>query len=557
MKDQLEKRFPIPRIRPAKESSFDTKTKAVNHWLSQLPMANAARATEIIISAIEQVNSHDFALHERLHFLDGLREKVSAISSSLRQGYLRRELPLGQRAEGIALLDYRLMVGMALGYRIALAQTPERGIKGLLSRSTAGRLPNCILGYFASALLVVEECALNYPQGLWSRIHGLYQFAAQRKLSRIATTPCGRMGDATAEATYKGVLLLALSGVHQFPRLEADQVVAAISRSGREASLRAAESGESAILVDLEGDRPPVHSTRRQIRGEQLLALDTCAVLAGMNHRPASDAELSTYTVARLRNRWSPAPDRVHPRLPAQKQIRILPGLTPVHRYLAAVSEPAEPRVVRAAQAAADSLALTSPGEETAEIISLTGSNAPYRTTAVSELHIQALPANTWSRYAEEIVEPATYATVDRSPGGYRVRFESDTKLPLKLGDIVAAQECGDASEEIGRWPIGIIRWVSSQGEHRECGIQLISPYAVPVRVRRREPAEQHLYVEGLILPCPSSHRSMCTILLPEPHLKEGDALEILYGQNVQNISLGPVQDHGHGFTAYGFTDVA
>ena len=49
----------------------------------------------------------------------------------------------------------------------------------------------------------------------------------------------------------------------------------------------------------------------------------------------------------------------------------------------------------------------------------------------------------------------------------------------------------------------------------------------------------------------------MCTILLPGPHLEEGEAIEIRYGANVRSIKLGSVQDHGHGFTAYAFTDVA
>jgi hypothetical protein len=73
----------------------------------------------------------------------------------------------------------------------------------------------------------------------------------------------------------------------------------------------------------------------------------------------------------------------------------------------------------------------------------------------------------------------------------------------------------------------------------------------------RAGPSVPHREVEGLLLPCASPRRALCTILLPDPHLKQGELLEIRYGQNVRNITLGAVQDHGHGFTAYAFTEVA
>jgi len=541
MKNELESRFPIPGPGSPEVSTFDTKPKAVDRWLDQLPLADGGRTAKIILSAIEQVNSHDCALEQRLHFLDSLSDKVSMVSDWLRNRYLPRELPLTEPAQAIALLDYRLMVAMALGYRIALARMPNRGIKGFLSRKKLERLPNCILGYFGSALLIIEECALNYPQGLWDRIHALYQFAVDKKLNAMAAAPNGRMGQSTAESTFKGILLLSLAGVHQFPRLEADQVIALISKVSLKASLRTAQSGESAIIVDLESDRPPVHSARQQMRGERLLTLETAAAISGMDNHLAAEAGLSTYTVARLRNRWSPAPDRVHPRLRVQKEIRVLPGLTHIYRYLAAINEPAAAQVV---------------GMQTTTSAAIAG-KAPAPDTAFTELYIEGLPAYSWSRYVQDIVEPAICAMVDMSPGGYRVRLSSADKISLKLGDVVATQECGDASEEIGRWPIGIIRWVSSQGDQSECGIQLISPYAVPVHARRQSLADPEQQVEGLLLPCPSSERTMCTILLPGPHLKEGEALELHYGQKVRTIALGPVQDHGHGFTAYAFTDTA
>ena len=557
MKDELENRFPIPPLGSSKASSFDLKPKAVDRWLEQLPLASGGKAAEVMLSAIEQVNSHDFDLEERLHFLDGLSEKVSTVSTWLRGQYLSRNLPLTAPVQAVAHLDYRLMVGMGLGYRIALARTPDRGIKGFLSRKKLERLPNTILGYLASASLVIEECALNYPEGIWNRMHALYQFCVQRKLQCIAAPPSGRIGNTSAEATYKGVLLLSLAGVHQFPRLEADQVVALVLRGGKEASLRPPQSGESAIIVDVESDAPPVHSSRKPMRGERLLTLDTGTVTASMNTQLAANFGLSSYTVARLRNRWSPAPDRMHPRLQTDKRVRLVAGLTSVHRYLTAVNEPAAPRVIQMQSAMAEALAGEDLPDEMTEPASDRDDRVPAPDTRFTETYILGLPANTWSRYLEDFVEPATCSLVDISPGGYRLRLGSDPKIPLKLGDIVATQAIGDSDEEVGRWPIGIVRWVSTQGEQSECGIQLISPYAVPVHAKREGTEALGPPVEGLLLPCASSERTLCTILLPGPHLKDGESLEIHYGPNVRGIKLGRIQDHGHGFTAYAFTDTA
>ena len=157
---------------------------------------------------------------------------------------------------------------------------------------------------------------------------------------------------------------------------------------------------------------------------------------------------------------------------------------------------------------------------------------------------------------------------VNISPGGYCLRWNSDTTSRAQVGEPIALRE----NEPDGSltWRIGVIRWMQFIRESGlEIGVQVLSPKVMSATVQRSNRPNEEPF-ECLMLPAIKTLELPMSVLLPTHAFKPGDKLKInILDQNQKQIQdkdknqdqgkkmeihLDAIKEHTGSFTQFQFT---
>jgi hypothetical protein len=129
---------------------------------------------------------------------------------------------------------------------------------------------------------------------------------------------------------------------------------------------------------------------------------------------------------------------------------------------------------------------------------------------------------------------------INSSAGGYCIAWSSRRAASLRVGDLLGLPLNG------GQFQIGVIRWVRSQDQEAELGIELLSPSAEAVKV-----VAGPLNCRGLMLPAIAPIRLSPQLLIPPGTLEFGAPVIIEMRGSRKRIDLAKRVEVTHSFDRF------
>lgn len=254
------------------------ETKALQHWIDEIPAANPSLASRLVHDLLSEFNTLKMSPRTRLAGLEQLKASVHVIEDYLRDQLLKSGFP----KEPAHLKILQLLAGVeqafAAGYWIALKELNRRGIGWLQFKPVTLALQRTIKG-LNSVIVSYFLMDRPVPEWVWIDLHALYKLSV--KLNSADAKPADDFFFANRASTpaecYRQILLLSLADPTGLMQREILQVYYFIETLSPlvEFSDRpiAGQSCQCVVLAD--EDQPPFFQTdSRELSGPGLLFID-------------------------------------------------------------------------------------------------------------------------------------------------------------------------------------------------------------------------------------------------------------------------------------------
>ena len=453
----MQPRYVLPSRESARNITLETKPKQVEAWLANLPLSTPAEAAVELLDFMTTLNSLDLSHDARIKVVDRIGTVIEDVVASLYEQYSAVTLPLPAKQQRLAELAQRLLLEMAMAYKILLLEWLKRRFHLFGGNPVPLYLQRILL-----ALQAVTEVSFEthqpIPEGVWMDLHQTYNHALRNGLKDII--PEGGSKMLSLEQIYKSTLLMALADPYHFPQAELPWAKDVISRVSSLATVFPAEENTQGqpglFIVDVGSDNVPkalaheahpmhprwdlVLNTSALVKHIALVAthLNNSEDRAKLGLPEASIDPAYASMLKRLRLNWGVSIHRQSQRRRHQqgKEVDVCLGFKAMHRLL-------------------------SPTGMTETI-----------------------------QYGIVDSEPAPVVlkckTINDSMGGLAVSKTSTTSMQIRVGDIAGVRQGTNP------WGLGVVRWfrVPKKGEVT-FGIQLLAPQALAVQIRRQDTGRQ------------------------------------------------------------------
>lgn len=453
----MQPRYVLPTREPARNINLETKPKQVEAWLANLPLSNPTEAGEELADYLTTLNSADLSHDVRVKVVDRLGTVLEDVVASLYEQYGSAPLPLPLKQQRNAELAQRLLLEMAMAYKILLQEWLKRRFHLFGGNPIPLYLQRILLALQAVAEVSFETHQPT-PEGIWFDLHQTYNYALRNGLKDVI--PEGGSKMLSLEQIYKATLLMALADPYHFPQVELPWAKDIIARFSNLASIFPAEEstkGQAGLfIVDISVDATPKPLAREAhpMNPRWDLILNTTALakhlaLVATHLRSAEDrAKLGLPEAAidpayasmlkRLRLNWGASVQRQSQRRRHQqgKEVDVCIGFKAMHRLLSPTSR-----------------------SETIHYGIVDNDPAPVVLKC---------------------------KTVNDSMGGLALSKTQANAMQIRVGDIAGVRQSN------GSWGLGIVRWfrIPQKGEV-SFGIQLLAPQALAVQIRRKDTGRQ------------------------------------------------------------------
>lgn len=453
----MQPRYALPAREQARNINLETKPRQVELWLANLPLSSPAEAAEELADYLTTLNSADLAYDNRVKVVDRVGAVLEDLVASLYELYSAVPLPLPPKQQRHAELAQRLLLEMAMAYKILLLEWIKRRFHLFGGDPVPLYLQRILLALQAVAEVSFETHQPT-PPGIWFDLHQTYNYALRNGLKDVI--PEGGTKMLSLEQIYKATLLMALADPYHFPQVELPWAKDIIARFSNLATIFPADQttkGQSGLfIVDIGVDSTPKTMAREghPMNPRWDLILNTTALakhlaLVASNLRSADDrAKLGLPEAAidpayasmlkRLRLNWGASVQRQSQRRRHQqgKEVDVCIGFKAMHRLL-------------------------SPAGKSDTIHYGIVDNDPPPVVAQCK-------------------------TINDSMGGLALGMTQASTVQIRVGDIAGVRQAG------GTWGLGIVRWfrIPQKGEVT-FGIQLLAPQALAVQIRRKDTGRQ------------------------------------------------------------------
>lgn len=454
----MQPRYVLPTREPGRNINLETKPKQVEAWLANLPLSNPTEAAEELADYLTTLNGSDVPYDTRVKVVDRLGSVLEDIVASLYEQYGFASLPLPPKQQRSAELAQRLLLEMALAYKILLLEWLKRRFHLFGGNPVPLYLQRILLALQAVAEVSFETHQPT-PEGIWLDLHQTYNYALRNGLKDVI--PEGGSKMLSLEQIYKATLLMALADPYHFPQVELPWAKDIIARFSNLATIFPAEESTKGaaglFLVDVSVDAPPKPLAREAhpMNPRWDLILNTTglakhlALVATHLRSPDDRAKLGLPEAAidpayssmlkRLRLNWGASVQRQSQRRRHQegREVEICMGFKAMHRLLSPASK-----------------------------------------------------GGTTIHYGIVDNDPAPVVvkckTVNDSMGGLALSKSQANSMQIRVGEIAGIRQAN------GSWGLGIVRWfrIPRKGEV-SFGVQLLAPQAQAVQLRRKDTGRQ------------------------------------------------------------------
>jgi cyclic-di-GMP-binding protein len=497
----------VPDLGSTPSDAVETRPKMIRAWLERLPFASPVEAARQLIVALAEMNRTPLNDAARYRCLTLMHPVIMRLAAGLEPLLAESGIPPSRNSRQAGELLRELWLEFGYGYKqVLLSLIGKRsGLGG------GQRFVDVTTRLLLAMRNLQFACYQTYsppPRGLWREMHHLYLFAHEAGFADKAAAD----NDVTASLVYRQALLMALADPHHLEPEALQQTRRYLKRHAALAQLTThhdpcqnrcflilsdadcpsslALAGTTKRALGLRTDRLCQHLLEAEARLKTGDSPRTLGLSEGLR------GEFGQNLLRRLQKSWSgrlPRAYRRHP--PAVASLRLVAGVTAVHRMLVNQSSPEEAE---------------NPGT-----LTITGLDSVLAAAPTPQ-------ASTWH-------------LINDSAGGLALTTRTETPLNLKIGDPLALQE-----NTPGNWTLGVIRWIRmSDSREVEIGVERLSPqiepvWIRPVRKRRFDRAEPALLVRGV----PAQKRRDC-LLLPRDLYRNSRDAELLHAQHLDCITFG------------------
>jgi hypothetical protein len=448
---QLPDRFAPPR------NAVPADPKGLRAWLDALPRANQQVYLRELQRVLMEFRVQRFDGMARLEAMELLRPMLMEACNLLASRLLGSAFPLtGAKAESASrLLSFHR--DLALAYRMAVAE----------ACAPAGKVPFLRGGPVATALVRAvyhhaRWLATSYflyrtpdPQA-WEQLYALTAFAAAQKLDTKAVEDPVERRTLTVALLQNQAVTMALANPYRFSQRELSDLWTLTRDTSSLIELTPQRFAAAGALVMIDRDAAPVFVSRAPNPGDgdvfwvDLRKLNDL-IRAAVSHAGAAreavlrlsrDYHLSLPVplLARVLEGWAQDVSRGFVRLEGGYMMECALGMTAVHFQAA--------------------------GQR--DLDSFLRDAAP--------ISMSAAEGASWAGAVPDtaLVSTVTVRVQDQSLGGYRLRWDAEDGVRVRVGELVGLSLAIDAAAR--DWAIGTVRWLRYEEDGAiEAGVDLVA----------------------------------------------------------------------------------
>lgn len=452
LSEQLPERMSAPR------AALPAEPKALQAWLEGLPRANQKVYISELHRALAEFRVRRFEGFARLEAMEALRPMLLEIITVMIGRLQGAAFPLtGARAESAEQL-MALIRDMALGYRMAVSEAcaPAGKVPFLRGKQVALALVRAV--YHHARWLAISYFLYRSPEpGAWAQLYALSAFAASHKLDTRSIEDAAERRSLTVALLQNQAIMLGLANPYRFSQRELVDLWALTRDTAGLVELTPQRFAAAGALITIDKDTPPAFVSRAPDPDEgdvfwadlrKLNDLIRAAVShAGEAHeatlRLSRDFQLimPVALLTRALEGWGQDAARVFTRLEGGYLLESALGLTAVHFQAA--------------------------GQRDLETL-LGGGNR--------SLTMGSTERASWAGGG---IDPVHARTVevrvqDQSMGGYRLRWEAEHGVRVRIGELVGLALPLEADQR--DWAVGTVRWLRYDDDGAvEAGVDLVA----------------------------------------------------------------------------------
>jgi len=496
------------RQKPGKDS-FDTRPRAVEKWIEELPRASVGRCAQLIYNTLKETNELEVRHKDRVHMLEALREPVQYVAQSMQKYYIGTTVPLPEKSLKIAYATREIYFLMAMGYKIAIEDTLTGSL--FLDKKHLTTLIHRAITYLSRMLLTTYQIYEAIPENIWSNLYKLYSHAEFLGLHRttIFDNQHQYINKTTIQGEFIRIVLLALSSPYHLRRSEVGHVYVNLERWMNMVSLHRIKGDnlpEGNFIIDLDTDNAPCYVALADAdnQGENRIAVDTFHLTEVIHAELQKSEEIFSNTLIRvnmenanlshdLLNRlsisWGAIPHRAHKRVQCDAEMKIAIGLSATHQAIlqyvnkhenfqqqVAEQDSQIMRIIKAqSQFNTGNVAHATDNQpDVWEMIFDHGKLALVNAKAVDSV-LNSMPMNIHCTMDG-------WKLLNQSATGFCVQCETNCGHCLQVGEIIGLTPTGASSPE--HWTIGVVQWMKTEaGKGVTIGGQLLGKAAIPVGI--------------------------------------------------------------------------
>lgn len=552
----------------------ETDPKYAQAWLASLPLADSAETAREIYQALYTLNRQELDAARRFELMELYNSPVTSVTAALESYFTRAALPLTPKKRQLAEFIRQLHMEMAYGYKGCLQDLEKQRLRWGRKTLRAQALLRA-LHYLGEVLLHSYQVYMPYPPEVWRELHAIYRYAAEHEMAQeVLDTPAPMAAKTTINQEYIRILLLGLSNPYQLPQNECRQVQRFLLQWGGKAVLRdnlEATPAPGYFLIDPATDAPPAPYARAAALqpGQGLRVLDALELLGSIQffiQRLQKGDSARTLSLGfegldsvcldmllRMMRAWGQSPRRQYSRLRRSGPAFVCAGIPAMHFFAGGQkafvapaakthSEAPDDRIVLPAHIAED---IVREGKTEEEFIALDQPvvgpmprREPKETPVVSG---EAFRVDRWQ-------------IKDAAPKGLQLVRFGGSHTYVRVGDAIGIQQL----DEIGRWSVGVVRWMKSpEASSLEMGVELLASGVKPVAIAPVRGTGTGDYQPALLLPAIEALKRPATLLLPRGVYAPGSSLLLAEeSQAIRTVRLLQRLEYTNVFELLVFADV-
>lgn len=559
--------FNIPPQEKPGRTAFDTRPRAVESWVTTLPMANSGESARRIYTALREMNRLAISDSDRFKALEAFRQPVAHLTRVMKKHFVNQNLPLSPKSQKVAELAIQLQSEMALGYMCVIHDRLNK----TFALPETHRLTTCVhraIRYLSNILLFSYQIYIQHPEHVWLQIHRLYLYSEGAGLHNTMINDLNdrdAVTSSTIPSLYKQALLLALAGPYRLRQRIIDFVYNALElwapkcRIYKLGEVPDTAGDESIFTINLNSDSAPGYFREESQFTNPVYSrlVDTGSlinILRAAIHAPETNDHLIPADILRsLLASWSGQSHRNFTRSPNTNNLTITLGLSATHHYIDEILRP------MLSNPAGNCPAATEPLHSSASTIVLQNQvelDDPARYTSTPVFDISRIDDHTpdiWdpdytyratnratnpiyssrpseieakSRRKQSLYAPLACKAVNESAGGYCLLgfLEYSKDAPkVQVGELVGIIDRVDMANT--SLSLGIVRRIKNWKKGLELGIQKLAPCVDAIATAVIGPqGEYSKYHRSLALPEMSGLNQPATIITHTRN-KVGDKL--------------------------------